>query len=115
MVKDAPDFQVTVVVNTVPTSDNPDWQVTAVGPGGSAVIGPNPATTVTGPDSFGGAAQVGTGTHYARNDHDHGLPSLQTQAITGMLSAVLDANAKAVLTSIISAMVNATIATNGTT
>lgn len=76
---------------------------------------PNPATTVTGPDSFGGAAHVGTGTHYARNDHDHGLPSLQTQAITGMLSAVLDANAKAVLTSIISAMVNATIATDGTT
>jgi hypothetical protein len=36
---------------------------------------PNPATTVTGPDSFGASAVVGTGTTYARSDHDHGLPS----------------------------------------
>ena len=75
MVKDAPDFQVTVVVNTVPTSDNPDWQVTAVGPGGSAVIGPNPATSVTGPDSYSSPAVVGTSLAYARQDHDHGLPA----------------------------------------
>jgi hypothetical protein len=36
---------------------------------------PSPATTVTGPDSFGASAVVGTGTTYARADHDHGLPS----------------------------------------
>lgn len=36
---------------------------------------PGPATTVTGPDAFGAAAVVGTGTTYARNDHDHGLPA----------------------------------------
>jgi hypothetical protein len=75
MTKDSPDFQVTVVVNTVPTSDNPDWQLTAVGPGGSAVIGPNPATSVTGPDSYGSPAVVGTSLAYARQDHDHGLPA----------------------------------------
>ncbi len=34
-----------------------------------------PATTVTGPDAYGAAAAVGTGTHFARNDHDHGLPA----------------------------------------
>jgi hypothetical protein len=66
---------VTVVVNTVPTSDNPDWQVTAVGPGGSAVVGPNPATSVTGPDSYSSPAMVGTSLAYARQDHDHGLPA----------------------------------------
>ncbi len=36
---------------------------------------PAPATTVTGPDAFGAAAVVGTGTEYARIDHDHGLPA----------------------------------------
>lgn len=36
---------------------------------------PSPATTVTGPDAFGAAAVVGTGTEYARIDHDHGLPA----------------------------------------
>ena len=34
-----------------------------------------PATTVTGPDAPGASAVVGTGTEYARNDHDHGLPA----------------------------------------
>jgi len=72
---DSPDFQLTVVVNTVPTSDNPDWQITAVGPGGAAVVGPNPATTVTGPDAYSSPAVVGTSLSYARADHDHGLPA----------------------------------------
>ena len=35
----------------------------------------SPATTVTGPDTFGAAAVVGTGAKYAREDHDHGLPA----------------------------------------
>ena len=43
-------------------------------PGGGGGSIP-PATTVTGPDIFGAAAAVGTGTNYARNDHDHGLPA----------------------------------------
>lgn len=34
----------------------------------------SPATTVTGPDSFGEAPGVGTSTAYARADHHHGLP-----------------------------------------
>src|ERR1035437_611242 len=36
----------------------------------------SPATTVTGPDASGASAVVGTGTTYARNDHDHGLPTI---------------------------------------
>ena len=36
---------------------------------------PAAATTVTGPDAFGAPSVVGTGTTYARQDHDHGLPS----------------------------------------
>jgi hypothetical protein len=36
---------------------------------------PSPAMTVTGPDSFGASAVVGTGTTYARADHNHGLPA----------------------------------------
>jgi len=40
-----------------------------------ATAGPAPATTVTGPDAFGAAAHVGMDTaHFARGDHDHGLP-----------------------------------------
>ena len=35
----------------------------------------NPATTVTGPDTFGDPAVVGTSLLYAREDHDHGLPA----------------------------------------
>lgn len=34
-----------------------------------------PATTVTGPDAYGASAVVGTGTTYARSDHNHGLPA----------------------------------------
>jgi Type VI secretion system/phage-baseplate injector OB domain len=41
---------------------------------------PPPATTVTGPDAFGASAVVGTSTNYARQDHDHGLPTLITPA-----------------------------------
>ena len=44
-------------------------------PGGGGGSGPSPATTVTGPDAYGASAVVGTGTHYARNDHNHGLPA----------------------------------------
>jgi hypothetical protein len=43
--------------------------------GGTSTSAP-PATTVTGPGTIGHAAVVGTGLHYARNDHDHGLPIL---------------------------------------
>jgi hypothetical protein len=52
--------------------------------GGTSTSAP-PATTVTGPDAFGASAVVGTGTHYARNDHDHGLPAAPvtlTNAVT---------------------------------
>ena len=50
------------------------WVCTIAGtPGTWTVVGPTPATTVTGPDAFGAAAVVGTGTAFARNDHNHGL------------------------------------------
>ena len=48
--------------------------------GGTSTSAP-PATTVTGPDTIGHAAVVGTGLHYARNDHDHGLPALDYNAM----------------------------------
>lgn len=41
-----------------------------------------PATTVTGPDAFGAAAVVGTGTEYARVDHNHGLPAAPSPTLT---------------------------------
>jgi hypothetical protein len=47
--------------------------------GGTSTSAP-PATTVTGPDAIGAPAVVGTGLHYARNDHDHGLPILDYNA-----------------------------------
>ena len=43
---------------------------------GGSSGGAAPATTVTGPDAIGAPAVVGTGLHYTRNDHDHGLPIL---------------------------------------
>jgi hypothetical protein len=46
--------------------------------GGGALL----ATTVTGPDIFGAAAVVGSGTNCARNDHDHGLPAAPSSALT---------------------------------
>ncbi len=45
----------------------------------------------------------------------NGATPVAAQSITGVLSAVVDANAKAVLTSIITALVNLGLATNGTT
>jgi hypothetical protein len=48
--------------------------------GGTSASAP-PATTVTGPDTIGAPAVVGTGLHYARNDHDHGLPALDYNAM----------------------------------
>jgi hypothetical protein len=48
--------------------------------GGTSTSAP-PATTVTGPDAIGAPAVVGTGLHYARNDHDHGLPALDYNAM----------------------------------
>ena len=52
---------------------NPDGPTSTItNTGGGGVL---PATTVTGPDSFGDSAVVGTGTKYARDDHDHGLPA----------------------------------------
>jgi len=52
---------------------------------------PQPATTVTGPDSFGAAAGVGALTaEYALADHNHGLPALPAPAVisTGQTYAV---------------------------
>ena len=48
--------------------------------GGTSTSAP-PATTVTGPDAIGAPAVVGTGLHYARNDHHHGLPALDYNAM----------------------------------
>jgi hypothetical protein len=48
--------------------------------GGTSTSAP-PATTVTGPDAIGAPAVVGTGLYYARNDHDHGLPILDYNAL----------------------------------
>ncbi len=44
--------------------------------------GVSPATTVAGPDAYGAAAAVGTGTLYARNDHNHGLPAAPAVSLT---------------------------------
>jgi hypothetical protein len=53
--------------------------------GGTSTSAP-PATTVTGPDAIGAPAVVGTGLHYARNDHDHGLPA--APASSGLLARI---------------------------
>ena len=52
------------------SADSANW--TSVGGGGGSGT---PATSVTGPDSFGASPAVGTATNYARQDHDHGLPA----------------------------------------
>ena len=39
---------------------------------------PSPASTVVGADAFGAPPEVGSSTAYAREDHDHGLPSAAT-------------------------------------
>ena len=48
--------------------------------------GAAPASTVTGPDSFGDAAALGMGTNYARDDHDHGLPTPTVRNAAGVPS-----------------------------
>jgi hypothetical protein len=57
----------------------------------------SPATTVTGPDAYGASAVVGTGTNYARQDHNHGLPAAnipppEMQPITNYLAVSLPRN-----------------------
>ena len=60
---------------TAPTSGQiPTYTGSEYAPATPAAA-PSPASTVTGPDAFGASAVVGTGTTYARDDHDHGLPS----------------------------------------
>jgi hypothetical protein len=76
---------VPIVPADIPTADekaaldNAPTPLTALNPVASVADlpgpAPSPATTVTGPDSFGASAVVGTGTTYARADHDHGLPA----------------------------------------
>jgi hypothetical protein len=44
--------------------------------------GASPAATVTGPDALGASAVVGSGTTYARADHNHGLPAAGTTSGT---------------------------------
>jgi hypothetical protein len=75
----------TFAVNDVATdSTGKVWICTIAGtPGTWATAAAVPAaTTVTGPDLFGAVAVVGTGTSYARNDHDHGLPAATAPATT---------------------------------
>lgn len=50
--------------------------------------GVNPATTVAGPAAYGDAAVVGTGTEYARNDHDHGLPAAPSASLSSLVSSL---------------------------
>ena len=60
---------------TAPTSGQiPTYTGSEYAPATPAAA-PSPASTVTGPDAFGASAVVGTGTTYARDDHDHGLPA----------------------------------------
>jgi len=49
------------------------------------------ATTVTGPDAYGAAAVVGTGTKWSPNDHSHGLPAAPAASLTSA-SGVLGVN-----------------------
>lgn len=67
--------------------------------------GPQPATSVTGPDAFGAVSSTGTSTRYARQDHDHGLPAnpapgfvtpaiaLGTAAVGGAAASVIRSDA----------------------
>lgn len=48
----------------------------------------NPATTVTGPDAYGASAVVGTSLDYAREDHDHGLPSAPSSGLTSVTAFI---------------------------
>lgn len=71
---------VTVTTPTGPTvgvevATSPKLGGTAAATFAKTATVPAAATTVTGPDAYGAAAAVGTGTAYARDDHDHGLPA----------------------------------------
>jgi len=56
---------------------------TLITPGNTvAAITSRAASTVTGPDAFGASAVVGTDTTFAREDHNHGLPSATAPATT---------------------------------
>jgi hypothetical protein len=60
-----------VLTATSPTTSS--WQSLPPPP-----VVPSPAISVTGPDAFGAPSIVGTSTLYARQDHDHGLPTAPT-------------------------------------
>ena len=81
---------VTVTTPTGPTvgvevATSPKLGGTAAATYAKEATVPAAATTVTGPDAYGAAAIVGTGTKYARDDHGHGLPA--AVAITAETSA----------------------------
>jgi hypothetical protein len=60
---------------------HPGTNVTVTGTLANPVVNatePAPATTVTGPDTYGAPAVVGVDTTFAREDHDHGLPAAPT-------------------------------------
>ena len=67
---------------------------------------PAAATTVTGPDAYGAAAIVGTGTKYARDDHGHGLPA--AVAITAETSSTGEA-----LTATVQTILSVTVPNDG--
>jgi hypothetical protein len=50
---------------------------------------PDAASSVTGPDSYGDSPAVGISTSYAREDHDHGLPSASGGGATSISYADL--------------------------
>ena len=62
---------------------------TIVQSGHVAPVEPSPATTVTGPDAFGDSPAVGTAVTFAREDHNHGLPSMPANWAVGILSLIL--------------------------
>ena len=53
---------------------------------------PAAASTVTGPDSFGDSAVVGTSANYAREDHNHGLPSAPSGSAKTLLVGAFTGN-----------------------
>lgn len=54
------------------------------GTGTLSAVTYTPATTVTSGTSFGTASATGTSVNYAREDHQHGTPSLGTTATTAL-------------------------------
>jgi hypothetical protein len=53
-----------------------------------AATGAPAATSVTGPDAFGASSVVGSSGHYARADHNHGLPASTSITSVGTLTAL---------------------------